>query len=225
MSKSRRDMTSQRPKAVLFDWDNTLVDTWPVIHKALHITFTEMGHEPWTLEMVRQNVRQSMRDSFPLLFGDQWEKAGDIYINAYRSLHLEHLKPLAGAEELLQWLKAEGIYSAVVSNKRGDTLRTEVAHLGWNPYFNKLVGSTDAAKDKPDPAPVHLALEGSGIPLDPGVWYIGDSDIDLQLAAVTGMTPVYYDVEALLEGGVLGDHAYRYGHADHAGLLSRLSGT
>ena len=24
-----------KPKAVIFDWDNTLVDTWPLIHQAI----------------------------------------------------------------------------------------------------------------------------------------------------------------------------------------------
>jgi phosphoglycolate phosphatase len=29
----------QRPRAILFDWDNTLVDSWAVIHEALVVTF------------------------------------------------------------------------------------------------------------------------------------------------------------------------------------------
>ena len=27
-----------RPRAILFDWDNTLVDSWVTIHEALNIT-------------------------------------------------------------------------------------------------------------------------------------------------------------------------------------------
>ncbi|HLJ20402.1 MAG TPA: HAD hydrolase-like protein, partial [Stellaceae bacterium] len=62
----------ERPRAILFDWDNTLVDSWPVIHEALVVTFEGMGHVPWTLEETKQRVRHSLRDAFPRLFGDRW---------------------------------------------------------------------------------------------------------------------------------------------------------
>tara|TARA_R100001086_G_scaffold137349_1_gene71705 strand:- start:1375 stop:1527 length:153 start_codon:yes stop_codon:yes gene_type:complete len=38
------------PRAVVFDWDNTLVDTWPIIHDALNHTFRAWGLREWTLE-------------------------------------------------------------------------------------------------------------------------------------------------------------------------------
>src|SRR5947207_1478268 len=31
-----------RPRAILFDWDNTLVDSWVTIHEALNITMAAM---------------------------------------------------------------------------------------------------------------------------------------------------------------------------------------
>ena len=65
----------KRPDAIIFDWDNTLVDTWPVIHAALFETFTAMGHVPWTLEETKARVALSMRESFPKLFGDRWAAA------------------------------------------------------------------------------------------------------------------------------------------------------
>ncbi len=83
------------PKAVIFDWDNTLVDTWPVIHAALNATLKEMGHAEWTFEQTKARVRKSMRDSFPELFGDKWEKAGEIYQAQYRGMHLQDLETAA----------------------------------------------------------------------------------------------------------------------------------
>ena len=72
-------MSVARPKALIFDWDNTLVDTWPVIHAALFETFTAMGQTPWTLAETRLRVRLSMRESFPILFGDRWTAAREIF--------------------------------------------------------------------------------------------------------------------------------------------------
>ena len=93
-----------KPRAVLFDWDNTLVDTWPVIQEALAQTFEAYGMTPWTLEEMKERVSRSIRDAFPDLFGTGWEKAGDLYRQNYCALHLERLRALDGAEAVLPQL-------------------------------------------------------------------------------------------------------------------------
>lgn len=211
------------PRAVIFDWDNTLVDTWPVIHGALHHTFAALGLEPWTLEQTRARVKKSMRDSFPELFGGEWERAAEIYQQHYRSCHLENLDPLPLAEEVLRHFRAQpSLYVAVVSNKRGNTLRKEVEHLGWNGYFDALVGSGDAAYDKPHAAPVHLALEASGVAPGEDVWFIGDSAIDLECAGMTGCTPLLYGEYAVTEGGRHEGFPYSHHAPSHAAFLEWL---
>src|SRR5882757_7072851 len=141
----------KRPKAILFDWDNTLVDTWPCIGRATNITLEAMGHTPWTDAEVRARVAGSLRDTFPRIYGDRWEEARDIYYRAFKSTHLEMLKALAGAEEMLRFASKNGVHLGVVSNKTGEYLRAEAAHLGWNSLFGRLVGAQDAQRDKPAP--------------------------------------------------------------------------
>lgn len=188
-------MELTRPKAILFDWDNTLVDTWPIIHAALHNTFVQMGKEPWTLDMVKQRVSRSMRDSFPEIFGENWQTAGDIYQNHFRTHHLTQLTALEGSASILSELAKHPVYLAVVSNKRGDNLRLEVEHIGWKPYFSKIIGASDMARDKPFPEPVHAALEGSNISAGKDVWFIGDSAVDMECAHATGCIPIWYGEE------------------------------
>lgn len=185
-------MKLPHPKAIIFDWDNTLVDTWPVIHAAMVETFHHMGQEPWTLEQTKERVKKSMRDAFPALFGERWEEAGKVYQQHYLSTHLQKLVPLPGAAELLQAIKEQGIYTVVVSNKKGPTLRKEVHNMGWDAYFNKVVGSDDAARDKPHVDPVHMAFEKSGLVPGMDVWFIGDSDVDLECAMNAGCIAVLY---------------------------------
>ena len=134
-------MSLTRPRALLFDWDNTLVDTWDAIHHALTVTFEAMGQEPWTLEQTRQRVRRSAREAFPVLFGARADEAAGIFYQAFESDHLRTLEARDGAEALLRGLAESGdYYLAVVSNKRGDLLRRESARLGWDRYFERLVG-------------------------------------------------------------------------------------
>lgn len=184
------DQAIERPKAVIFDWDNTLIDSWTTIHAALFETFEAMGHTPWTLEETRERVRYSMRESFPALFGDRWQEAGAIFYAAFEKLHIETLQPLPGAADMLAGLHGNGICLAVVSNKTGRYLREEARHLDWMPYFHKVVGAGDASRDKPAEEPVHLALEGSAVEPGAQVWFVGDSGIDMEIAHRTGCVPV-----------------------------------
>jgi len=180
-----------RPRAILFDWDNTLVDTWQVIHAALVPTFELMGMAPWTLEECRQRVRGSARDEFPKLFGARTEEATQHFYRRFEATHLELLRELPGAGELLAGLAGQGFYLGVVSNKRGTTLRKEAAHIGWDGHFRRLVGATDATRDKPAPDPVLLALaDHDGSAPDESVWFVGDTDIDMLCAVNAGCLPV-----------------------------------
>lgn len=179
-----------RPKAIIFDWDNTLVDTWPVIHESLRVTFETYGLTPWTLEEAKVRVRKSMRDSFPALFGDQWEEAGKVFYRRFGEIHMEKLEPLPGAETMLKTLSAEGVYLGVVSNKQGPYLRTEADGLDWTRFFGKLVGANDAEADKPNRAPVDLALAPSGIEAGGDVWFVGDADIDIECGQNAGCVSV-----------------------------------
>ena len=188
-----------RPRAILFDWDNTLVDSWSTIHEALNFLMAAMDKPLWTIEETRERVRLSLREAFPRIFGERWEEARDIYLDRFRAIHLESLTALPGRTELLQRLADEKIFLGVVSNKTGSLLRRETDHIGWAALFSSVVGAGDAPLDKPDAAPVRLALEQSGI--DPGetIWFVGDTGIDMECAYNSGCVPVLLDSGMTLE--------------------------
>jgi phosphoglycolate phosphatase len=214
-------MTLKQPKAVLFDWDNTLVDTWPVIHAALHEMFVVMEKTPWTLEEVKQRVKHSARDAFPALFGNDWQRAADLYRDFYRAKNLETLTPLPQAKEVLDALYDKGVSMAIVSNKMGDTLRKECAHLGWDKYFTALIGSSDTEHDKPHPLPVFTAL-GEVKPSD-DMWFMGDSVVDLEVAIRAGLTPILYGPVTPEKAGEYGGFAFTRHYREHAETLTELS--
>ena len=173
-------MLNSAPKAVLFDWDGTLVNSWPIIHESMNQTLEAMGHVKWTVEETNERVRRSLREAFPPIFGDRWEEARDIFYSAYRAVHLERVEKKEGAEELIEVLFKLGVYLGVVSNKSGGHLRAESKKLGWDRYFEgRLIGATDARRDKPATDPVYMALTGSGISPGSDVWFVGDTWVDI----------------------------------------------
>ena len=179
-----------RPEAIVWDWDNTLVDGWAAIAAELNAAFAAFGLPRWTLEEVKARVRRSLRESFPEIFGADWERARDIFYAEVRARHLGVLSPMPGAAEALRAGAALGVPMAVNSNKQGPLLRAEAAHLGWAAMFSALVGAADAAADKPDPAPMRLALAGCRVPAGPAVWYVGDTALDMQAARAASCAAV-----------------------------------
>jgi len=180
----------EKPKAILFDWDNTLVDSWAIIFDALNFTLKAFDKETWTMNQTMEGVRKSMRDSFPTLFGEDWEQAADVFYGRFDDIHISRLSPFDGAAEMLADFSARGIFLGVVSNKRGEYLRKEVSHLGWDKHFSSLVGAMDAKKDKPATDPVELALAGSDHKEGGQVWFVGDADIDMECAVNANLAPV-----------------------------------
>jgi phosphoglycolate phosphatase len=179
-----------RPQAILFDWDNTLVDSWATIHEALNFLMVAMDKPLWTIAETRERVRLSLREAFPRIFGERWEEARDIYLDRFRAIHLERLTALPGRTELLARLSDEGIFLGVVSNKTGSLLRREADHIGWTARFGSIVGAGDAPIDKPDAAPVRLALLPSAINPGETVWLVGDTGIDMECARNASCVPV-----------------------------------
>ncbi|HEV8680062.1 MAG TPA: HAD-IA family hydrolase [Stellaceae bacterium] len=212
----------RRPRAILFDWDNTLVDSWATIHEALNFLMRAMDKPEWSLAETRERVRLSLRESFPLHFGERWEEARGIYLDRFREIHLERLSPLPGREAMLRRLAAERIFLGVVSNKTGQLLRREVAWLGWSEFFGSIVGAGDAPADKPAPEPVHLALAQSGVQAGEDVWFVGDTAVDMQCAENSGCIAVLLgDAQASEE---FARFAPRLSFADEAGLFRVLEG-
>jgi phosphoglycolate phosphatase len=209
-----------RPEAIVFDWDNTLVDGWEAIHAALNATFRAFAMPEWSREQVLGNVRRSLRESFPEVFGAEWMAARDIFYAEITRCHLDALRPLPGSLAALD--AAAAFPLGIVSNKQGPILRAEARHLGWTPRFAALIGAGDAAADKPDPAPMRLCLAALGIPASRGVWYVGDTALDMQAARNAGLTAVLLG-DASHDGGVAAcapDAHFADGHALAAHLAS-----
>lgn len=188
------------PTALLFDWDNTLVNTWPSIRQTLNVTFEEYGLPPWSEEEFAERLGPSVRDAFPEFFGDRWEEAGEFFYKTFETLHIAGLEILPGAEALLSACQDLGLPMALVSNKTGKYLRKESAHLGWEGYFVSQIGATDADEDKPAAAPAFMALNAIGVEPNASVWFLGDSETDLMTAKNAGLTAILVRQEPPEEG-------------------------
>ncbi|NBT85010.1 MAG: HAD family hydrolase [Alphaproteobacteria bacterium] len=180
----------KKPQAILFDWDNTLVSTWEILHRVINLTLAEYKMPLWTLEKVKSTAHKSSREAFPTLFGDKWEEAREFFYKNFNKFHLEELKTMPDALPLLDFLAKQNIKLGVVSNKKTSILNKEIEFLNWSGFFNTVIGAGDAEKDKPAPDPIFLALDRIGLKASEEIWFVGDTIVDWQAARASGCQPI-----------------------------------
>lgn len=191
------NVTIAKPRAVLFDWDDTVVQSWPIAVEAFNASLVHMGMPAWSEPEIRRNSGLSAKDAYIKLFGeDRWQEADKVYYDTFHRLAAGGAPAHQGAEDVLKFLRGQNVYLGVVSNKRGDVLRHDAAHIGYDGYFDRIVGAGDAAADKPDPAHVLMALGDSGILPGPDVWFVGDSHMDMICAHRAGCTPILIETKS-----------------------------
>ena len=181
------------PKAILFDWDNTLVNNWEPIFIAYKKTLKSLGLKNKSRSETLKNAKYSLRETFPRVFKDDWKKAKKIFYVVFKKIHLKKIKPMPKAEKILKIIKKKKITCGVISNKDGDLLRKEINKLGWKKYFKIFVGANEAKKDKPSKYPLLLALNKISLKPNKNIWYVGDNEIDVEFAKKNKCSSIFIE--------------------------------
>ena len=188
-----KSIVKSPPKAILFDWDNTLVNNWDPIFISYNETLKKLGLKKKSKEETLENAKYSLRETFPNLFKDDWRKARKIFYETFKKIHLQKIKPLPKVEKILKIINEKKIPCGVISNKDSDLLRKEINKLGWKKYFNVLVGANEAKKDKPSKFPLLLALKKISLKPNKNIWYVGDNDIDVEFAKKNNCSSIFIE--------------------------------
>lgn len=185
---------SKLPPAILFDWDNTLINTLPLIADAYNAIHTAFGMPVWSMDEVHAATQHVGAQALKKHYGDRWQEAERIFYEYIGAHHLSNLSTMDGAAALISGLHAMGVPMGIVSNKRGGILRAEVEYLGWTHFFKAVYGPDDVGGvGKPDPSGLLAALQAMAVPasMHDSCWYIGDTENDLRTASAAKTMPVY----------------------------------
>ncbi len=198
-----------KPKAVLFDWDGTIVEARdPALSTALEATFAEMArrgyakldYQSWPLERIKaiSNFlpRTLIRDTFLPHGQDVADQALAIYIESYVTAATENAnnKALSGAMETFAMLRRQGIPFAIISSKLQQFLDAECDVILKTLYPDVICrGDNPPAPKKPDPAALRNVLQQLGVEPGKDVWMVGDTvESDLEAAVNAGCCPVFF---------------------------------
>jgi phosphoglycolate phosphatase len=192
----RNTMTKplQKPDAIFFDWDGTLVDSLPALNGYYNHVMSVYSKPVIGIEEAKRNIRKSARERFPEIFGDKADEALEVFYDYVAKTHLDHLEVFADSHGFMDELSKHNIQLGIVSNKKHSFLLKEITHLGWDKYLVSNIGAGEAAKDKPEPDP--LLLAASKIDLSPDtheIWYVGDTETDMMAAVAAGFQPIFIE--------------------------------
>ena len=174
-------------RAVLFDWDGTLVNTAEASYRCYEKLFGSYG-----IAFDRDAFRRTYSPNWHLTYSalglaeERWAEADARWLQHYCE---EEVVLIDGAREALQRVHDAGLAAGLVTS--GDRVRVsrELTDLGVAEFFQALVCAEDTAERKPRPEPLLLALDR--MRLVPGhAVYIGDSPEDVQMAQAAGVRAV-----------------------------------
>lgn len=176
-------LTQFSARAVLFDWDGTLLNSYAADVRAYLSLFRALEIK-WTEREVNLHYSPNWYRVYraALIPRSKWIEANRLWTQAYK---LERPQLLPGARRVLRTLAAEFELGIVTSGNRA-RVRRQLREFGLADYFSACVCNEDAAKKKPNPAPLQLALKRLGLAPEQCV-YVGDTAEDIEMARRAGV--------------------------------------
>jgi phosphoglycolate phosphatase len=179
----------ERPAALVFDLDGTLIDSRRDITTAINRMRAERGLPPLPLEAVVMMVGEGARLLVERTLGpgvpsEEVDRALARYLEHYRDVCLDETQPYPGIEEMLAELA--GRYPLALLSNKGEALSREIlAGLGLARFFREILGGDTLPTRKPDPAGLHALADRLGVPLE-RLLLVGDTWIDAETAHNAG---------------------------------------
>jgi len=199
-------------RAVIFDLDGTLLDTIEDLTEAMNAALAKLGLPgKSTAEcktFVGDGVATFVRRVLPPEARDDENFARrlrDFMRAEYAVRQTVKTRPYPGIPETLDALAERRIPLAVLSNKPHDSTLAVVGHYFGRWEFRAVLGARDGVPAKPDPAgALEIAALLGLAPAD--VFYLGDTNTDMQTAVAAGMFPAgalwgFRTAEELLANG------------------------
>jgi AHBA synthesis associated protein len=190
-------------RAIVFDLDGVIVDSFEVMRKAFAAAYEEVvGPGPAPFAEYSRHLGRYFPDIMREM-GLPLEMEGPFVRESYRLA--DEVKIFPGVTEVLLKLRSDGLRFAVATGKSGVRARSLLERLKILHLFDHVIGSDEVPRPKPAPDIVLRALELLGVAPEHAVM-AGDAVTDLASARSAGVRSVAVlwgesDGDALLAAG------------------------
>jgi len=181
-----------RFKALIFDWDGTLMDSPGRITQCFQLAAREVGLGELPASRIRPYIGLGLWEAVTRMVPEADADTLHALIERYRHHDGGDRIPrpalFAGVEAMLEALEAEGYLLGVATSKSRRGLNRVLAATGLTRRFHAS-RTADEARSKPHPEMLLDVLDRLGV--EPGeALMIGDSSYDLEMAANAGVPSV-----------------------------------
>lgn len=180
-------------KAVVFDLDGTLVDSLSDLAISANAAVAQMGFPVHSVDEVKTFVGNGVGKLISRSLPNGVEPSVvddclDIFRRFYDCHLLDNTKPYDGIVDMLESMKKNGIFVAVLSNKYDAAVKRITSSL-FGPLVDCAFGESDLIPRKPSPDGLMVVVDKLGLDLA-DVIFVGDSDVDIQTARNAGVKSV-----------------------------------
>ena len=178
-------------RAVVFDWDLTLWDSWGIHLRLMENTAAELGVAAPSPEAVAAEFHRPFRQHLLWFFGsrpdaeDELERILASYLSRYDGILAFRNYLFPGVVSLLGALKRRGMRIGVLSDKIPEFGHAELQRSGLAGLVEYADFKTDARPYKPAPDGLYTVLDGLGINPEDAM-YVGDGPQDVACARSVG---------------------------------------
>lgn len=204
-----------QPNAMIFDWDNTLINSKHCLHLNINRACKDMNEDSDTILLNRyfeSKQDPSLENAMIRVMGE--DKGRELFKRYLVHFHQNHLNEIylnPGALSMLKMADAAGIPMTVLSNKEEEHLKIEVDKLGVAQYFKKVSGFCKGKPHKPSKEAAIESLDNVFAPIDRSVWFLGDSDFDIMCANEAGCTPILFGpINTVLKENMMCHHVHSF---------------
>jgi phosphoglycolate phosphatase/AHBA synthesis associated protein len=175
---------SVAPRAILWDLDGVLVDSYEVWYELLRASARALGGREVTRAAFEAGWGQGIAADVERWFPERTIPELEAHYDAHFMDHAAHLKVDADAPRVVAALRARGLRQALITNTPSPLARAILAHARLE--LDDVVGGTDVANAKPAPDMVLEACRRLEVaPRE--AWVVGDSRFDRDAARAAGV--------------------------------------
>ena len=176
-------------KVVVFDWDNTLVESRSTLEFCVNQVLQKYNLPEWKISKEKRDDNLSFRDNFPLIFGENAVEAYELYRKIYLENVQNFITVFDGVFDLVNLFKNNRIPLVIMSNKDRLLFDYEYKFFFKDSDFVRIVCGHEAEHDKPHSAQLLYGLKNLIKKEDISeetVWVVGDSPVDSDCAKNSG---------------------------------------